>query len=82
VVKRLAGRQNCSKFGLHNLFLYRKIFGLRACEHRQLSLSNFVIENISDKDKEVQRRTIAEKFVLANSTFTNCSFNILFAGNK
>ena len=33
-------------------------------------------------DKEVQRRTIAEKFVLSNSTFTNCSFNISFAGNK
>jgi hypothetical protein len=33
-------------------------------------------------DKEVQRRTISEKFVLSNSTFTNCSFNISFAVNK
>jgi hypothetical protein len=63
-------------------FYIGKIFGLGACEHRQLRLSNFIIENNSDKDKEVQRRTIAEKFVLSNSTFINCSFNILFAGNK
>ena len=33
-------------------------------------------------DKEVQQRTIAEQFALSNSTFTNCSFNISFAGNK
>ena len=33
-------------------------------------------------DKEVQQRTIAEQFGVSNSTFTNCSFNISFAGNK
>ena len=33
-------------------------------------------------DKEVQQHTIAEQFGVSNSTFTNCSFNISFAGNK
>jgi hypothetical protein len=56
--KGLLGRQNCSKFGLHNLFLYRKIFGLRACEHRQLRLSNFVIEN----NKICYRENISKTF--------------------
>jgi hypothetical protein len=30
VVNRLAGRQNCSKFGLLNLILYRKIIRVKS----------------------------------------------------
>ena len=46
-------------------------------------LDKFVSEvNWSKIDKERQQRTIAEQFGVSNSTLTNCSFNISFAGNK
>jgi hypothetical protein len=80
--KGLLGDKTAQSLVYTIYFYIEKIFGWRACEHRQLRLSNFVIEKNSDKDKEVKRRTIAEKFVLSNSTFTKCSFNILFAANK
>jgi hypothetical protein len=76
--KGLLGDKTAQSLVYTIYFYIGKTFGLRAREHRQLRLSNFVIENNSDKDKEVQRRTVAEKFVLSNSAFTNCSFNILF----
>ena len=46
-------------------------------------LDKFVSEvDWSKIDKGVGQRTIAEQFGVSNSTFTNCSFNISFAGNK
>jgi hypothetical protein len=69
--KGLLGDKTAQSLVCTIYFYIGNIFGLRACtcEHRQLRLSNFVIENNSDKDKEAQRRTIAEKFVLSNSTY-------------
>ena len=53
-------------------------------ENEKFDISDKFVSQVdwSKIDKERQQRTIAEQFGVSNSTFTNCSFNISFAGNK